>query len=83
MVNYEEEDDILIETESEDSDFVEEHGEHVTFVVQKYSTIKRSPTQCNDTKFYIQGVQSRIRCAILSLTMGAAKILCQRRSWII
>jgi len=35
MADYEEEDDMLIETESEDSDFVEEHGDPITYVVQK------------------------------------------------
>jgi len=35
MADYEEEDDILIKTEPADSDFVEEHGEPITFVVQK------------------------------------------------
>jgi len=33
MADYEEEDDVLTETESEDSDFVEEHREPITCVV--------------------------------------------------
>ena len=35
MVDYEEEDDMLIETELNDSGFVKEHGDHVACVVQK------------------------------------------------
>jgi len=32
---YEEEDDVLIEIELMESDFIEEYGDHVTCVVQK------------------------------------------------
>ena len=35
MADYEGEDDVLIETEPEDPDFVEEHGEPITCVIQK------------------------------------------------
>ena len=51
-VDYEEEDDVLIETELEDSDFIEEHGYSITCVVQKVLCNKRFPTPHNDTKFY-------------------------------
>jgi len=33
MADYEEEDDVLIETEPEDSDFIKEHGDVVACVV--------------------------------------------------
>ena len=33
MAEYEEEDDVLIEIEPEDSDFVEEHGDPVACVI--------------------------------------------------
>ena len=35
MADYEEENDVLIETESEASDFVEKHGDHVACVIKK------------------------------------------------
>ena len=35
MADYEDEDEVQIETKSEDSDFTEEHGDLITCVVQK------------------------------------------------
>ena len=35
MTDYKEEGDVLIETEPEDSDFVEEHEEPIACVIQK------------------------------------------------
>jgi len=51
------EDDVQIETDPEDSDFVEEHGDPVTCVVQK---ILCSSTPHNDINSSTQGVQSRV-----------------------
>ena len=34
IADYEEEDDVLVETDPEDSDFVEEHGDPVSCVIQ-------------------------------------------------
>jgi len=42
MTDYEEE-DVLIETEPEDFDFVEEHGESVACVVQKVLCNQKVP----------------------------------------
>ena len=41
MADYEE--DMLIETEPEDSDFVEEHGDHVACVIQKVLCNQKVP----------------------------------------
>jgi len=35
IADYEEEDDVIIETEPKDSDFIEEHGNPVTCIIQK------------------------------------------------
>jgi len=35
MAEYEEEDNVLIKTKQEDSDFVEKHGDPVASVIQK------------------------------------------------
>ena len=47
MADYEEEDDVLIETKSEDSDFVEEYGEPIACVVQKVLCNQKIPTPHN------------------------------------
>jgi len=33
MADYEEGDDVLVKTEPEDSDFIEEYGDHITCVI--------------------------------------------------
>ena len=43
MTDYKEEDNVLIEIESEDSDFVEEHGDPVTCVIQKVLCSQKIP----------------------------------------
>jgi len=43
MVDYEEKDDVLIETEPEDSNFVEEHGENIACVIQKVLCNQKVP----------------------------------------
>jgi len=43
MVDYEDEDEVEIETEPEGSDFAEEHGEPVTCVVQQLLCIQKTP----------------------------------------
>ena len=83
MVDYEEKDDVLIETELEGSDFVGKHGDPAAYIVQKVLYNQKVLTPHNNTKFSIQGVRSRIKYAIFSLTMGAARISCQKHSWII
>ena len=41
--NYEEEDDMLIETELEYSDFIERHGDPVAYVIQKVLCSQKIP----------------------------------------
>jgi len=43
MADYEEKDNVLIETELEDSDFIEEHGEPVACVIQKVFCSQKIP----------------------------------------
>jgi len=43
MEDYEEEDDVLIETELEDSDFAQEQGDPVTCVVQRLLCNQKNP----------------------------------------
>jgi len=43
MANYVDEDDVLIESETEDSDFVEEDGEVTTCVVQRLLGSQKNP----------------------------------------
>ena len=74
MADYEVEDEVLIKTEPEDYDYP------VVCVIQKVFCNQKILTTRSDIKFSIQDVRSRIRFAILSLTMGAAKISCQKRS---
>ena len=58
MVDYEEEDDVLIETEPEDSDFIKKHGDPIACVFRKFFVAGRFPTPCRDIKSFIQGVRS-------------------------
>jgi len=81
MTDYEE-DDVLIETEPEDSDFIEEHGDLIACVIQKVLYSQKFLTPCRDIKFFIQDFRSRIRSAILSLTMEAAKTSSLEHLWI-
>jgi len=74
MTDYEE-DDVLIEIQSENSDFREERGDLVAYVIQKMFAIKKSTTQHNSTEFFIWGVRSKIKSVILSLTMMLARRL--------
>ena len=43
MAGYEEVNNVLIETEPEDSHFVEEHGDHVACVIQKVHYTQKIP----------------------------------------
>ena len=43
MVDYEDEDEVKIETEPEDSDFAKEHGESATYVVQQLLCNQKAP----------------------------------------
>ena len=70
MANYEEENDVLIETEPEDSDFIKEHGDPISCVIQKVLCRQKI-----HIKSSIQDVRSRIRSVILSLIMEAAGTL--------
>ena len=55
MADYEEEDNMLIETESEDSDFVEEYDDPVTYVIQKvFCSQKISDTMKSHQLFYLR-----------------------------
>jgi len=56
--NYEEENDVLIETETEDSDFVEEHGDPVVCVIQKVLCRQKIPDTTQRHQIFYS------RCAI-------------------
>ena len=43
MANYEEKDDVLIETDTEDSDFVKEYEEPIAGVIQKVLCNQKIP----------------------------------------
>ena len=43
MADYEDEDKVLIETEPEDSDFVEEEGQEATCVIQQLLYNQKNP----------------------------------------
>ena len=43
MVDYEEEDEVEIVTEPEDSDFAKEYGELATYVVQRFLCKQKNP----------------------------------------
>ena len=43
MTDYEEGDDVLVKTEPEDSDFIEEYGDHITCVIQKVLCSQKIP----------------------------------------
>ena len=82
MADYEEE-ELLIKTKPEILTLFKNIGISSLVLFRKYFANRRSPTPHNATKISIQGVQLRIRCAILSSTMGAARISCQGRSQIV
>jgi len=82
MVDYEEQYDVLIESELEDSNFIEEHDALVACVIRKCSAARRFPTPRRDIKFSIQGVRSRIKSALLSLTMKTERISSLEHLWI-
>ena len=69
MVDYEDEGKVNVETESEDSDFAEEHGESVTCMVHRLLCNREAPNTAHDIKFSTQGVRLKTRCAISSSTM--------------
>ena len=73
MDDNEEKDDVLIETDPEDSDFVEEHGDPITLLFRKCFAVRRYLTPCRDIKSSIRGVRLRIMFVILSLTMKTAR----------
>jgi len=56
---HKDEDGVEIETEPEDSDFAEEHGESATCVVQRLLCNQKASTLHNVIKFSIQGVLSK------------------------
>ena len=63
MADYEDKDEVLIETEPKDSDFVEEHGDPVGCVSQKVRkrfAVRRFPTTGND-----RGGTSTLKCMYL------------------
>ena len=43
MADYEEENNVVIKTKPEDSDFIKEHGDHVACVVQKVLCNQKIP----------------------------------------
>ena len=81
MADYEEE--VLIETEPEDSNFIKKNIVILSLVLfKKYFAARRSPTPRRDIKSSIQGVRSRIRSAIVSLTMKVVRISSLEYLWI-
>jgi len=80
MADYEEEEEVLIEIESEDSDFVEEHGEPVACAVQKVFCNEKIPDTTQQYQNFYSRCSVRVKSAILSSIMGAARILCQNPS---
>jgi len=44
IADYEEEDDVIVETEPKDSDFVKEHVDPVTCVIQKVICSQKIPS---------------------------------------
>jgi len=57
---------MLVETESENSDFVKEHGDPIACVIQKVRCRQKIPTPRRDIKSSIQDIRSRIKvCNII------------------
>ena len=84
MADYKENEEEELEIEEpNDSDFVEEHGDAVTCVVQKFLCNQKASTQRNDIKSSTQGVRSRARYATSSLTMKVVRISFLKHLWII
>jgi len=52
MANYEDEDEVLIETELEDSDFVKEDGEVATYMFQWFLCNQKNPDTTRHQIFY-------------------------------
>jgi len=63
MMDYEDEDEVKIETKPDDFDFTEEHGDVVTYAIQNCYATKRPPTPCKDFKSSTQGVLPITRSA--------------------
>ena len=57
MTTYEDEDEVLIEAELEDFNFVEKDGEVATWWSSGCYAIKKIPTLHKDIRFSTQGVQ--------------------------
>jgi len=57
MKDYEDEDEVLIETEPKNFDFVEEDGEVATCVVQRLLCNQRTPILHKGIRFCTQGVR--------------------------
>ena len=75
MADYENEDEVKIETEPKNSDFAEEHeGQPPVWYNGCYAT-KRPPTLHNVIKSSTQGARSKTRCAISSSTIKVARTL--------
>ena len=56
MADYEDENEVLIEIEPEDSDFVEEEEKQPPVWSSGCYATKRAPTPCKDISFSTQGV---------------------------
>ena len=57
MVDYKDEGEMKVDTESEDSDFAEEHGKSVTCVVYRLLCIQEAPNTAHDIKISTQSVR--------------------------
>ena len=72
MVDYEDEDEVKIETEN-DFGFAEEHDDALTCVFHKLRCNQKPSTPRNDIKSSTQGVLSKTRYATSSSTMKVTR----------
>ena len=54
MTDYDEEDEVEIETEPKDSDFTEEYVESATYVIQQLLCNQKAPTLLNSSNFLLE-----------------------------
>jgi len=57
MVDFKDEDEVLIETEPKDSDFVDDEREAATSVIQQLLCSQKNPDTTKDIKFSTQSVR--------------------------
>jgi len=82
VAGYEEEYNVLIEIEPEDSDFAEKHGDLVTCVIQIVLCRQKIPDIIQRHQIFYSRCSVRIRFAVLSLTMKVARKSSLEYLWI-